>query len=112
MSIPVGARRHRVLFQAPGAPVPNGDGGYTHSWTDIGTAIYCEVKPATQRDLERATAGTVLSTATSVITGPFMELVNTSSRAIFDGRTFSVIGKSTPAERKIEMILLCVEVVA
>jgi len=111
MGIPIGARRHRVLFQSS-VHTPDGDGGSTQAWTDIGVAIYCEVKPATQRDLERATAGTVLSTATSVITGPFVELVNTKSRAIFDGRTFAVVGKSTPGERKIEMILLCVEVVA
>jgi SPP1 family predicted phage head-tail adaptor len=111
MSIPAGARRHRVLFQS-GVQTADSDGSYTTAWTDIGLAIYCEVKPATQRDLERATAGTVLSTATYVITGPYVELVNTKSRAIFDGRTFSVIGKATPEERKIEMILLCVEVVA
>lgn len=111
MSIPIGARRHRVLFQS-GVQVPDGDGSYTTAWTDIGTALYCEVKPATQRDLERATAGTVLSTATFIITGPYVELVNTKSRAIFDGRIFSVVGKSTPNEEKIEMILPCVELVA
>jgi SPP1 family predicted phage head-tail adaptor len=111
MSIPIGARRHRVLFQN-GVQTPDGDGGYTTAWTDLGPAVYCEVKPATQRDLERATAGTVLSTATSVITGPFVELVTTKSRAIFDGRIFSVVGKSTPDEQKIEMILPCVEIVS
>jgi len=82
------------------------------AWADIGTAIYCEVKPATQRDLERATAGTVLSEATFIITGPYVELVNTKSRALFDGRIFSVVGKATPNEQKIEMILPCVELVA
>lgn len=112
MSIPIGDRRHRVLFQAPGAAVSDGDGGWTTTWADIGVAGYYEVKPATERDLERATSGTVLATATYIITGPYVELVNTKSRAIFDGRTFSVVGKSTPEERKIEMILLCVEVVA
>lgn len=111
MSIPIGDRRHRVLFQN-GVVTSDGDGGFSSVWTDIGPAGYYEVKPATQRDLERATSGTVLSTANYVITGPYVELVNTTSRAIFDGRTFSVVGKSTPEERKIEMILLCVEVVA
>lgn len=110
MSIPIGDRRHRVLFQS-GVVSSDGDGGFSTAWTDIGPAIYCEVKPATERDLERATSGTVLATATYMITGPYVELVNTKSRAIFDGRTFSVVGKSTPEERKIEMIMLCVEVV-
>lgn len=108
--IPVSARRHLVQFQS-GVTVPDGDGGSTTTWADILPAIYCEVKPATQRDLERSTSGTVLSTATSIITGPYLEAVNTKSRALFDDRIFSVVGKSTPDERKIEMIILAVEVV-
>ena len=30
-----GEYRHSVLFQNPGPPVPDGDGGFTQSWIDL-----------------------------------------------------------------------------
>lgn len=109
----VGARPHRVTFQNPGPAVPDGDGGYTQSWVDlVPPALSVEIKPATAKDLERVAAGTVISTATSVITGPFHPQVTTKTRLLFNGRVFQVTGDQNIEERSGEMVLVCVEVVA
>jgi SPP1 family predicted phage head-tail adaptor len=106
-------RPHRVTFQNPGPNVPDGDGGYTNSWTDlVPPALSVKIAPATQRDLERVIAGTVMSTATHIVTGPFHPQVTTKTRVLFDGRQFSVVGVADPEEGQVEMILVCVEVVA
>lgn len=108
----IAQRPHRVTLQNPGPAVPNGDGGYTQSWIDlVPPALWMEIKPATARDLERVAAGTVLSTATSVITGPFHPQVTTTTRLLFNGREFHVTGDQNIEERGGEMVLVCVEVV-
>jgi SPP1 family predicted phage head-tail adaptor len=109
----VGKRPHRVTFQNPGPPVANDDGGFTQSWTDLTpAALSVEIKAATQQDLERVTAGTVLATATHLVTGPFHPQVTTKTRILFNGREFHVNGVANPEERSVEMILVCSEVVA
>ena len=109
----IGDYRHLVLFQSPGAPVANGDGGFTQSWTDlVPGAWHVSIEPATARDLERVAAGTVLSTASHIVKGRYHPGVNTSTRMIFGGRTFSITGKANIQERSIHMELIAVEVVA
>lgn len=105
-------RPHRVTLQNPGPNVPNGDGGYTNSWFDlVPPAISVEIKPATADDLERVAAGTVISKATSLITGPFHPQVTTKTRLLFNGREFHVTGDQNIEERGGEMVLVCVEIV-
>lgn len=109
----VANRPHRMLFQNPGPPVPNGDGGFTQSWVDCAPpALFVEIKPATAADLEDVAAGTVIAKATSVIKGPFHPQITTKSRGVFNGRIFNVVGPSNIEERGGEMVLVCVEVVA
>jgi SPP1 family predicted phage head-tail adaptor len=109
----VAARPHRVTLQNPGPAVPDGDGGYTNSWIDlVPPALNVEIKPATAADLEHVAAGTVLSKATSIITGPFHPQVTTKTRLVFNGRIFNVTGDQNIEERNGEMVLVCVEVVA
>jgi head-tail adaptor len=108
-----GQKRHLVSLDAPGAAVPDADGGFTQTWAPLEPAeMYAEIKPATARDLERVTAGTVLSSASHVVTLDFHPGVNTQTRITFNGRVFSVTGVSNPEERNIELICLCVEGVA
>jgi SPP1 family predicted phage head-tail adaptor len=112
-STSVGARPHRISLQNPGPAVPDGDGGYTQSWIDlVPPAASAEIKPATARDLERVAAGTVLSTATHMVTIPYRAGVTTQTRVLYNGRSFSVTGVSNPEEKNVELILVCVEVVA
>jgi head-tail adaptor len=111
--ISIGARRHYVTLENPGAAVPDGDGGYTQTWTALSpAALYVEIKPATAKDLERVAAGTVLSTASHIVTGPYHAGVTTKTRVTFGTRVFSVTGVSSPDERQIESVMICEEVVA
>lgn len=108
----VGALRHLVTLENPGAAVMDGDGGYTQAWTALSPAqAWVSITPATTRDLERVAAGTVLSTATHIVHGRFHPGVTTQTRIVFGTRTFSVTGVANPEERSIEMILTAVEVV-
>jgi head-tail adaptor len=104
--------RHRVLFQTPGAPVSDGDGGWTNTWADLAPGAWMvSIEPATARDLERVAAGTVLSTASHIVKGRFHPGVTLQTRMIFGGRTFSITGKANVEERSITMELVAVEVV-
>ena len=108
----INAYRHRVLFQTPGPAVPDGDGGYLQTWSDLVPATWqVSIEPATARDLERVAAGTVLSTATHVVTGRYHAGVTTKTRMIFGGRTFAITGVANVEERGITMELVAVEVV-
>lgn len=109
----VADRPHRVSLQNPGPSIPDGDGGSAQTWTDlVPPAWQAQIAPATARDLERVTAGTVLTTATHVVTGPYRPDVTTATRVLFNGRQFSVVGVSNPEERNVELVLVCVEIVA
>lgn len=109
----IGEHRHLVLLQAPGAPVPDGDGGFTQTWTDLSpNTWYCSIKPATARDLERVAAGTVISSASHIVEGRYHAGITTKTRIIFNSRTLTVTGVSNPEERNITTICTAEEVVA
>lgn len=109
----VGDRPHRVILQRPGPPVPDGDGGFTHSWIDLVPPGWtCEIKPATAVDLERVAAGTTIATNTYIAKGPHHPQLATSSRILFNGRIFHCTGVSNPEERNVETIAIAVELVA
>lgn len=110
---PTGKRRHLVTLTNPGAAVPDGDGGFTQTQTALDPADWwVRIEPATVRDLERVTAGTVLSTASHVVTGPYRSDVNTTTQITHEGRLFSVVGVADPEEMHVETIAICVEVVS
>lgn len=116
MTIAAGLRRHYVTFQNPILPVnPDGDGGYTERAQDFEAldppGAYVEIAAASVRDQARAIAGTVASTASHVLRGPFHPQVNTLTRITFGTRIFQVLGKENSEERNIDMELLCSEVV-
>jgi len=106
----VAHRPHRLQLQNPGAAVSDGDGGVTQSWADlVPPKVSGEVKPATARDLERIAAGTVIGTASHVVTFPYHAGVTLATRIVFRGRVFQVTGVSNPEERNLETICVCVE---
>jgi|SRR5262245_55307440 len=110
-----GERPHKVTFQNPGEPVPDGQGGYTEGWTDLDPpSMFVQIRPASVADLERVASGTVTSSATHLVTGPFHPGVTTKTRVTFTDRSgrareLAVAGIVNPEERNIEMILLCEE---
>ena len=107
-----GEFRHRVLLQNPnGAPVADGDGGYTQTWADMVPPTWqCSIEPATVQDLERMAAGTIIASATSIIKGHYRPDITVGSRVIFNGRRFNVTGVQNPEERNITLELVAVEV--
>lgn len=109
----VGERPHRMTWQNPGPAVPNGSGGYSQTWIDLlPPTTSVRIAPATAADLERLAAGTVLATATHIVDGPYHPQIKTSSRGLFNGRIFNVVGVANPEERNVETICVCVEVVS
>jgi SPP1 family predicted phage head-tail adaptor len=106
----VGSLRHRVTLQTP-TSAADGDGGYTDTWATLVT-VWASVVPATARDLERAVAGTVQSSATHLVTIRYLAGVTTKTRVLFGTRTLQVTGVQNPEERNISLVLVCQEVVA
>lgn len=112
-----GLRRHLVSLSNPGVAVPDGDGGYTQTLTAISPSpVWAEIKPATRRDLERLTAGTVISTESLIVTIPFHSSVTTKTVIGWTdpaGRahTANVVDVNNPENRCIDLILVVVEVV-
>jgi SPP1 family predicted phage head-tail adaptor len=110
--VKVGALRHPVTLQGPGASVPDGDGGWTSPYTNLSPAeAWAEIKPATARDLERVAAGTVMSTASHLVTIRYRPDVTTQTRVVFGARQFSVTGVMNPEEKNEALVMLCVEIV-
>lgn len=107
-----GRRRHLVSLANPGTPESDGDGGFTDNPDPLNPpVVYAEIKPASARDLERVMAGTVVSTATHLVTMAYHPGVTTKTVITFNGRTFSVVGVVNPDELDIETIAVCVEMV-
>jgi head-tail adaptor len=106
----VGTHRHVVTVQGPGAPVPDGDGAFTTSWTNLVPSTWrCSIEPATARDLERVAGGTVISTASHIVRGNYHPQITVATRLMFGTRAFSVVGVADPEERHIETICTAVE---
>jgi head-tail adaptor len=108
-----GRRPHLVTVQNSAGRVPDGDGGYIDDWQDATPATwFVEITPASARDLERLRAGTTIANATHIVRGPWRPDVNTLSRLLFDSRVLSVASVQNTDEADIDLILICVEVVA
>lgn len=109
----IGALRHRITLENPGTPVPDGDGGYTEAWTALSPAtVNASIVPATAKDLERVVAGTVMATATHIVTMRYHNGVTTKTRVTFGTRVFSVTGVQNEDERNVKLTLVCEEIVA
>lgn len=108
----IGALRHRIVLENPGASVSDGDGGFTESWTALSPSpVWASIMPATARDLERVAAGTILSTATHIVTMRYHSGVSTKTRITYGTRLMSVTGVTNPEERNISTVCVCAEVV-
>ena len=111
-TVATGDRRHLVLLHNPGTAVPDGDGGYTQAPEPADPEEWwVKIEAASQRNLERITAATVVSTATHILSGPYHEGVTTKTIIAFGTRTFHVTSVVNPDERNIETIAIAVELV-
>lgn len=105
----IGEYRHVVTVQFP-TTEPDGDGGTVEVWTNRTPPLWnASIRPATVRDLERQTAGTVIATATHVISGRYRPDIAVTDRIVLGIREFRITGIVNPKERGIDVILLAVE---
>lgn len=105
----VAQKRHRVTLAQP-TTTPDGDGGYTESWTALAPpALSVNIRTVGAGDLERMQAGTISATATHVLTGDYHPGITTKTRITFGTRAFSVLGLGTPEEARAEVDIFCAE---
>jgi head-tail adaptor len=106
----IGAYRHVVTLAGLGAPVPDGDGGYTIGPAPLDPPTWhCSIDPATQRELEQVSAGTVITTASHIVRGRWRPDITTETQLTFRGRTLHVTSVRNLEERNITLELVCEE---
>lgn len=120
-----GLLRHRITLQTP-TSAPDGDGGFVNTWPPDGGAtlatnvpasiepaslLGAAMGPAMSKDMERVIAGTVLSSATHLVTMRYLDGVTTKTRVLFGSRVLNVTGVQNPEERNISLVLICQEIV-
>jgi len=109
--VAIGALRQVVTFQTV-TTVPDGDGGTIETWIDLNPPTSAaDIRPATVRDLERETAGTIVAAATHVIRCRYRGDVHVDARMLFAGREFRVTGVKNVDERSITLELFAIETI-
>jgi head-tail adaptor len=107
----IGARPHWFTVQQPEPPVPSSDGGYTQTWLAATPPIWqAAIATATATALERLSAGTTITAATHIITGPYRADLTTLSRLVLGTRVFQIDGVSDADQRCVELVAFCREV--
>ena len=106
-----GQRIHRVRFEDPGVPIPDGDGGYTQAWTVIQPEFWkVAIRPATARDVQQSTGEAVTAAASHVATGAWRPLTTKARMVrVKDGRIFQINGVNNDDELDVSMTLFCTE---
>jgi len=103
----IGRDNQLVTFEVPGAPVPDGEGGYTQAWTPlVPSTWYVRVRPATARDAEHVTAGTVITHVSHIVHGRFHPGVTTRARMRCKGHVYQITSVTNLEERDREMELV------
>jgi hypothetical protein len=106
----IAERPHLVSLLGPGALVPDGEGGWTETPVPLDPPRwYCQIRPATVRDLESLTVSTIVAQATYVLTGPYHPGITTQTTIQFRARTFYVNDVQTPDELEAETVAFCTE---
>lgn len=107
----IGRDDQLVTFENPDPPVADGEGGYTQTWTALVPATwYVRIRPASARDAERVTAGTVVTHLSHVIHGRSHPGVSTLTRMVWRDpsgvlRTFQITSVATDArDREMELV--------
>lgn len=105
----------RVTLRNPaGPPVPDAKSGYVVPYLDV-TDLQAGITPATPETLERIGAGTVVATATHLVTIWYRPDVTTKSQFVrlsAPTRVLNVLFVGDPNEKHVELELLCAEVVS
>ena len=112
MATSAGKRDKLVDIQVPdGDAVPDGDGGFSQEFRTLRADVFASIEPATARGLERFRSNTVISTASHIVTIPYIVGVTTDAQLRYGSRVLQVRGYANPNEDNVELILACEEIV-
>lgn len=117
MSTVTVGKRLQLVTLANATTTPDSDGSYTNTLTPlVPPTRRASIEPATARDLERLTAGTVIATESLIVTMPFHPQVTTKTQLTWTDRAgrahvANVTGVNNPEQRCRELICVAVEVV-
>jgi head-tail adaptor len=103
----IGRDEHLVTFEAPGLPVSDGEGGFTQAWTPLEPPTwYVRIRPATARDAEQTTAGTIITHVSHFVHGRFHPGVTTQARMVYAGKTYQITNVENLDLAGVEMELV------
>jgi head-tail adaptor len=111
----VGRMDKLVTLEAPGAPVPDGAGGYTETWAALDPpTMWAHLDSLASADMERLTADTIVASGTHAITLGYHPGVTVQTRITYTDpnrgpRVFQVLGLRDPEEARRELVLVAAE---
>ena len=117
VTIDLGALRQVVTLSHPGAPVPDGDGGFTQSYTPLDPPTWrAAIEAATVRASERHFAATITAHASYILTGRYHPGIDTKTRLVWTDRsgevhTGNVLDVDDTEGAGVETVVLVSEVV-
>jgi len=117
VTLVLGELRQVVTLSNPGAPTPDGNGGYTQTFTPLNPAVWrCAIEAASVRASERLFGGTVIALASYILTGRFHPGITVKTRMVWTDRagethTADVLDVVDSEGAGVETIALVSEVV-
>ena len=117
VTIDIGSLRQVGTLSNPGTPVPDGDGGFTQSYTPLNPAEWrFAIEVASTRAAERHFAATVTAHAAYILTGRFHPDIDTKTRILWTDRsgyvhTGEVLDVDDTEGAGVETVVLVSEVV-
>lgn len=117
MTLNIGGMTQLVTLANPGAAIPDGDGGFTQTWSPLSPSEWwAAMEKASQRAIERNFAGTVLAQATHLFKGRYHPEISTQTRLTWTDRsgrehTANVLDLDDVGGAGAETVVLASEVV-
>ena len=108
-----GRLNKRVSLHNETASTPDGDGGFTKTWTALDPAsVFAAIMPATPSQMERVLASTIQSSTSHIVEMRYHASVSTKTRITFGSRYLYVRGVQNVDEKGELLRLTCDEVIA
>lgn len=122
VTIVIGELRQEATLSTPGAPIPDGDGGFTQTYVPlvIGDEYpaewRCAIEVASVRAAERHFAATITAHATHIVSGRYHPGITTLTRMVWTDRfgavhTGNVLDVDDTEGAGVETVALVSEIV-
>ena len=116
IALDLGLLRQVVTVSAPGAPEPDGDGGFTQVYRPLDPPTWrCALEAAPPRPSETTAADTIVAHATYVLTGRYHPGITSQTRLVWTDRggavhTADALDVSDTEGAGIETVVLAAEI--